>query len=500
MKKFYLTITLIFFILTTKAQWLPTEGPWGGNIISATTKGTTILAVTTNKMYRSMDRGATWKEIARNVFRNFGATTIVNNGTAFFVSGYGGILVSFDDGDNWTVCAKYYLPNIAVRNKTLFAAGDMGVLYSNDDGKNFIDITKNLNINVDPTCLLITDKKIYVGSQKHGVFVLNDKDSSWQDITYNLPKVEHVKDVAVLDSLIFAITGGRIYVSSINSNNWVISDSGVIKKNISCLHFKDSVIFAGSHELYKYLTLEKRWKAISPDFFSPDLISTIIAEDSTLFICSTGGFMKSNNDGRDWYASNTGINATTTLQMLIYKDQLLAAASRAGVFLSGDRNTWENKNSNLDLLKALCLLTRDSIILVGTFGSGIYRSVNDGKSWDTVNSGLEGVFKGIYCLIEDGPSIYVSAQGGIHKSIDNGLSWKLINSYSGRTLLVHNKIFYLSAGAFTSKDSCLTWESNNVGKLWWCLYSKNRPCNSLSLLEKIRKNNASWRSYSLSYT
>ena len=70
-----------------------------------------------------------------------------------------------------------------------------------------------------------------------------------------------------------------------------------------------------------------------------------------------------------------------------------------------------------------------SLVYAGTWGSGVYKSLNGGTSWSPTNSGLGNLF--IQSLVvhpSDGQIIYAGTYGGgVYRSSDGGASWKESN-------------------------------------------------------------------------
>ena len=91
-----------------------------------------------------------------------------------------------------------------------------------------------------------------------------------------------------------------------------------------------------------------------------------------------------------------------------------------------------NNNFELILVDALAINPQNSDILyAGTYGAGIYVSMDGGKTWNPSNAGLG---KGTVDSIVIDPShpeiIYAGLfdQGGMYKSTDAGKTWAAINN------------------------------------------------------------------------
>ena len=116
----------------------------------------------------------------------------------------------------------------------------------------------------------------------------------------------------------------------------------------------------------------------------------------------------------------------------------------AGVYKSSDGgNSWTQKINGLanPLIQSLAISPQNSAILyAGTYNSGIYKSTDGGNSWANANAGVSGSL--IVYDVEVDPSnpanVYFASRksgslvGQVYKSTNAGLSWNLI--FSGENL------------------------------------------------------------------
>ncbi|MHB1686497.1 MAG: T9SS type A sorting domain-containing protein [Ignavibacteriaceae bacterium] len=156
---------------------------------------------------------------------------------------------------------------------------------------------------------------------------------------------------------------------------------------------------------------------------------------------------------------------------------LYAGTLGGNLYFSPDSgSTWAYIDSGLTTADINAIAIQDSIIILGTYGSGTYGSTwgglfistNNGKSW-TQAKGLTN--NNIYSIVFKGPDIFVSTWGGgIFVSIDNGVTWNKSNSgltnLYVRTLLVSGNYLYAGTwgdGVFFSNDNGNSWIQLNNG-------------------------------------
>jgi photosystem II stability/assembly factor-like uncharacterized protein len=241
MKNLYILASLFCMIfllqvLSLQAQWVQTNGPYGGNITSFTTINSTLYAGTKYGVFRSNDNGASWTEVNRNL----SATTIrilaVNGTTLFAVTDTGSVLRSTDTGITWTKVEIGQLnPNVlslVTKGSTLFAGTSNGVFRSSDNGEYWTEVNVGLG-NIGITSLLVHGTSILAGTGYSGIFRSIDNGESWIEISTGI-KMQPVRALWANDSMLIAGTDSReVFRSRDNGLHWSKVDS-----NLSVLCFE----------------------------------------------------------------------------------------------------------------------------------------------------------------------------------------------------------------------------------------------------------------------
>jgi len=112
----------------------------------------------------------------------------------------------------------------------------------------------------------------------------------------------------------------------------------------------------------------------------------------------------------------------------------------------------ETKRSPLSFSPSIqtLVLTKNGVIYAGSFGMGIFRSKDEGQTWETMNAGLTDPF--LLCLAVDRKGrVYAgTVMGGVFRLSQGHTQWKLINHglkrAEVRSLLVIDGRLYAGTG------------------------------------------------------
>jgi photosystem II stability/assembly factor-like uncharacterized protein len=114
------------------------------------------------------------------------------------------------------------------------------------------------------------------------------------------------------------------------------------------------------------------------------------------------------------------------------------------------------------------------ILYAATYGAGVYRSADSGKTWSAVNTALGNLF--VNTLFVSGLQLFAGTESGLYASEDNGNTWRLFGSQAtglgsssvkSMTGGMLDNIPYLfvgtNAGVFISRDGGFRWSNLNRG-------------------------------------
>src|SRR5581483_3241652 len=117
------------------------------------------------------------------------------------------------------------------------------------------------------------------------------------------------------------------------------------------------------------------------------------------------------------------------------RPEVLYSALNKGLYKSTDRRaTWKAIEEGLGTFQILSIAINPAVpstLYVGTFSDGVYRSVDSGRNWALINSGMRDYIAVVNALAVDPKTpttLYAGTTMGVYKSLDNGGSWERITT------------------------------------------------------------------------
>lgn len=188
-----------------------------------------------------------------------------------------------------------------------------------------------------------------------------------------------------------------------------------------------------------------------------------------IYTCTSQGVFRSSDNGDNWISKSEGLTQLLC-HGLIYGNNTLYLSTLTGVFKSTNQgDSWTDAGMTGIDSRSITML-QDSILFVGTQGYGVYKSIDDGNNWETVNNGLGG--SNFRAIQAQGNTVFAGGQNGtgVYRSLDYGLSWELLSngiaSSSYRGFASNDSIIAAgstSQGVFYSMDNGNSWTQINSG-------------------------------------
>ena len=261
----------------------------------------------------------------------------------------------------------------------------------------------------------------------------NGAKAQWHSM--NGPQGRYVRSILCTDSLYYAATGGGVLVSSDQGNNWEFRNNGLTSCDTKCL----------------------------------------VTFNDTVFLATDENIFRTNDGGLHWtpdpYLHNHYIK-----HLLVHNGSLLASTYIQGVYQSteGTQGEYITGVFPSDVRYPYFMADNEEAMFIATYRRGVYRSFDNGASWEPCNNGLSSDVLGIYC---HNGKVFATVLGqGVMVSNNNGDSWtssglnKQAKGYAHLGDTLYAACF--GNGVFASFDNGATWHdfnSNIPSKNLWCI-------------------------------
>jgi photosystem II stability/assembly factor-like uncharacterized protein len=486
----FLLLALTLLPVSLNAQWVRTSGPSGGAIHAMGANDAAIFAATDDGLYRSTDNGGNWSYAgpahrkiisfvangslllagsdSGHVYRSTDLGTswaepagtfpvadvniLAASGSYLFAGflditgpGTGNALYrSSDGGISWSSLGSkpsYRIYSFAVGNGYLLAGGDNGVSRSTDNGETWSASTlghSNTAIAVDGMLVLAGQQTLISHSTDGGM--------TWSDATFTLPGYVMVTAMTSYHHVFFAATDQGLFRSTDSRATWAMSNAGLTNRVIECFAAKGNDLFAGS---------------------------------------ALGGVNRSTDDGATWAFATNGI-PQSTVYAILHDGRKLPIKGRIMAGTGGGAHGTDDLGGEWSYLglanDVRGLALHGGFIFACTRDSGVYRTSDDGATWEPARTGLDGNAMIVNAILSHGDYLLAATADGVYRTSDDGGSWEktttgigwLSGSATALTAVgdAPGDAIYAGYGGFLlngdvgavlrSTDGGLTWDSSDA--------------------------------------
>lgn len=126
-----------------------------------------------------------------------------------------------------------------------------------------------------------------------------------------------------------------------------------------------------------------------------------------------------------WQPTNS-LDSFMVNSLLSQGNDLYAGMMGAGVFKTNDEGeTWEACNNGLTNPFPRCFANKGNTLYVGTDGGGVFKSSNKGESWQSASDTTLNL--GVWSLAVKGNRLFAGTRGGVYYSDNGGDNWTKAN-------------------------------------------------------------------------
>jgi len=412
-----------------------------------------ILAGTANGVFRLRENSAVWSAVIiglPNTARDIRVLAIKTNEDIFAGTGAGVFLLK-NNGNTWTKATDLPDNNVfslAIKADQFIFAGTLcGVFLSLNNGGSWEEANNGLT-GFDVTALTINSKdEVFGGTRAVSgcgtvgavVFRSSDGAGSWRKVKNGLPGHD-INALAInkRNEDIFAGTRNGVYRSTDNSASWQPDTTGLTQKYVLSLAVNSTGdIFAGTFGggSFRLKNNSARWDSVNAGLTKLGRVIPSLAINSTgdVFAGTLDGVFRLKNNSDIWMKANAGLPDTSEVKALAINSRghifagIFPVPSRkiaGGIFRSmNDGVSWEAINAGLTNRDIRALAINSSgIIFAGTYGGGVFYSVDNGDRWAEANGGLTSLR--VLSLAIDSQDIVFAgtAAGGVFRSVAPAIS------------------------------------------------------------------------------
>lgn len=466
-----------------------------GNLYAGTVNGT---------LYKSTNNGDSWvqKLKAEGSFAMINSIKEDDMGNLYAVSGSDKVYISEDKGEQWNEISNSAIEgliwDIAIVNEGRIFVSTMssGIYRTTDAGASWAQVNTGLP-GTDVHTLEIKDNgEIYAGlSGGDGVCKSSDNGETWIEINNGLDKTV-LYDLLFIDDWLYAATGKGVYV--FDGTEWTAENIGLPSSfTVTSLALgKGGVLFLGSKDGKIYSTTSP---VIANETFlgisvNPEIMQTLDWGESIDFEISVFDYYSdpvegaavrvteninsqtknivTDNQGKAVYTLTVPEGATSDefpIEFFAMKENYdnSSLVNRMVKVVHGDdaRKKWEAidipSTRNIRSIYA----KKNGYLFYGVSGTGIYRSTDNGATWEIKNNGMEWQINSPSDFKEDSKGYLYTATDwdGLLMSTDDGDNWTGISGEMSRASKVYvNSYDELFLITYDPK----VYKSDDLGENW----------------------------------
>ncbi len=467
-------LVYLLLVSSASAQWVPTNGPEGGEVFRIAASGPTLFAGTLGAgVFKSTNGGASWSAVSLPFAGNwYYIYAIAITGNTVFVGSGAGIAVSADGGSLWAN-ASGNLPqytavlSIGLIGDSLLIGTDNGIFIGGSAGGTWSQRNAGGTTN-GVYDLLVAGSKVF-GATQNGVFVSTNNGRHWDLSGTGLPSLAIGTRLGNTGTALLITTPSGVFRSPNNGTSWVPASSGLPSPYANAFAVEGTAVFVGTYDGIGVSTNNgASWVPSSAGLHSRVVID-LAAGISSVYAATGSGVFTSTNSGNSWSGINTGLLVNTATDLVALPNgSLCVATAGTGCFVSTDQGQqWSSSSIGLPTWNIYSLFTSGSVAFAGT-DSGAFASTDNAASWVSINTGLPGSGM-IHAFVQSGTDLFAATDFGVYVSANGGPNWVPssagLGSQSVHDLAVQGARLFATtdSGVYISGNNGGSWSPSNAG-------------------------------------
>ena len=434
-------------------------------VLELSSIGTTLVAATKNTVFRQRtNEGALTAINDDSVEQQINAFAAMDN--LLFAGGYmgeegSGLFRSDDEGDSWTNIATdemtYTVKAMAVYGTTLYAGtpGD-GVFRSDDKGDSWTAVNDGLTHREVSTLLAVNENTVFVGTSGGGVFRTTDGGNAWVEINNGITNAT-ISELEVVGDRLYTNVGGKIVYTVDGGESWqpVKIPSKSIRYGFPTLSVSDGELYIGA---FRYAPRDQGGEGGGIFRVDPEnntLVELITHRDLARLQCievvGTTFYIGTLDNGvvrwdRESSPSPTNLGLEHRyIAMLSGNGESVCAATGNSELYRLQGEQWEPIHlTNMTDSHISDLRWIGSTLYATFWNGGVFRSVNGGDSWTSINDGLDEASAASIGI--DGTKLYIGTFTGVFRWIAAKEQWEPVGSLPHQILSLAVLDGFLYAG------------------------------------------------------
>ena len=453
---------LLVIINTLNAQW-STHGPYGGPMYAVEAVGSWVYAGTGNNgVFKSADNGQSWTATG---LQGKWINAFTSSGTSLFAGAYyDGVYRSTDNGATWQVknngLGSLFITSLFTSTAGVFAGTPAGVYYTANNGDTWTSANNGLPSTYDIYSWAGMGDTVYGGTYGLGLYMTTNNGTSWTQVSNGLSAPSP------------SVGGFYIYALYSEGNN----------------------LFAGTNlGIYKSSNRGASWSVSNNGMPSGAFATTFISKPGYIFAGThSGGIFRSTDGGVNWTAANSGIEdwpsgmgpAYNYLRVndLAVSGSVVIAATFDGMYRSSDNgSSWQGANNGITGTRIMALAANSGTVYAGENNTGMYISTDKGDTWIRYNNGLNAA--AILAAETKGNLAFISVENNKVFKLVNG-SWT--NASNGLTAQVEilkansTTVYAITRGGFNYNQKLF--QTTDDGNTWTEITGANAISGGMSAL------------------